>query len=65
MVKYWGATPPFIRKLILSWDLTEEGLQSEEMVPMDGHCRKRPTAECAGTRKYHVKREDELLRGRV
>jgi hypothetical protein len=61
MVKQWGPKPSFIRKLVLSWDLTEEGLQSEEMVLADGHCRKRPTADCVGWRKYRVVHKNELL----
>jgi hypothetical protein len=61
MVKYWGPKSAFIRKLVLTWDLTDEGLQSEEMILVDGHCRKRPTAECVGVRKHQVTREDELI----
>jgi hypothetical protein len=61
MVKDWGPKPAFIRNLVLSWDLTDEGLQSEEMVPMDGHCTKRPTAERVGSRKHHITSGDERL----
>ncbi|KAH6861608.1 hypothetical protein B0T12DRAFT_347084 [Alternaria alternata] len=39
-VKHWRPQPAFIKKLVVSWDLTEEGLRSEDLVAVDGHCRK-------------------------
>lgn len=61
LVKYWQPQPAWIKKLVVSWDLTEEGLRSEDLVAVDGHCRKRTTAACPGLRKYHVASEDGLL----
>lgn len=60
-VKHWRPQPAFIKKLVVSWDLTEEGLRSEDLVAVDGHCRKRATAACPGLQRYRVVSEDELL----
>jgi hypothetical protein len=61
LVKDWQPEPAFIKRLVVSWDLTEEGLRSEDLVAVDGHCRKRTTAACPGLRRYYVVSEDELL----
>lgn len=62
MVKHWRPQPAFIKKLVVSWDLTEEGLHSEALLAVDCHCRKRATAPCLGWRRYHVVvGEDDLL----
>ena len=61
LVKYWQPQPAFIRRLVVSWDVTKEGLRSEEMIGVDGICQKRPTAECHGLRYHHVVSEDGLL----
>jgi hypothetical protein len=61
LVKRWRPQPSFIKKLVVSWDLTEEGLRSEDLVAADGHCGKRASAACPDLRKYHVGGEDGLL----
>jgi hypothetical protein len=61
LVKDWQPEPAFIKRLVVSWDLTEGGLRSEDLVAVDGHCRKRTTAACPGLRRYYVVSEDELL----
>ncbi|KAI1559670.1 hypothetical protein PtrEW7m1_011812, partial [Pyrenophora tritici-repentis] len=35
LVKYWRPEPALIRRLVISWDLTKDGLRSEEMVGVD------------------------------
>ena len=61
LVKYWKPVPAYIKKLVVSWDVTKEGLCSEEMVGVNGICQKAPTAECYGLRYHHVVSEDFLL----
>lgn len=57
----WKPQPSFIKKLVISWDLTDNGLSSDEMVPLDGMCKKRQTSECQGRRLYKVFSEDHRL----
>jgi hypothetical protein len=57
----WKPEPSFIKKLVISWDLTDNGLASDEMVLVGGICKKRHTRECRGRRMYRVFCEDHRL----
>jgi hypothetical protein len=61
LVKCWQPRPAWIKKLVVSWDLAEESLRSEDLVAVDGNCRKRKTEACPGLQRYHVVSKDGLL----
>ncbi|KAF2826989.1 hypothetical protein CC86DRAFT_23027 [Ophiobolus disseminans] len=54
MWNYWRPKPTFIKKLVLSWDLTEQGLSSDEFVGLGGVCKEHPVRENHGRRMYKV-----------
>jgi hypothetical protein len=51
---HWQPEPSFIRKLVISWDITEQGLSGDEFVHLEGVCKRRPTQACTGRRLYRV-----------
>lgn len=57
----WEPQPSFIKKLVISWDLTEHGLRSEDLIAVEGRCRKRPMMECPGMREHFVVGRDGYL----
>jgi len=60
---HWKPEPSFIRKLVVSWDLTEKGIPSNGFVHLEGMCRRRPTEACTGRRLYRVKDDVNCLLG--
>lgn len=61
LVDCWQPEPVFIKRLVVSWDLTERGLRSEDLIEVEGQCNKRPTVECAGKRGHYVSGKEGLL----
>lgn len=61
MWDYWQPQPAFIKQLVVSWDLTDKGIQKEGTVAMEGYTRKRPVAGCRGLRMHRAIGEDGLV----
>jgi hypothetical protein len=61
MYKYWQSESAFVKKLIISWDLTEYGLSSDDRVQLDGVCQRLRNSECIDRRMYRTMNDDGLL----
>jgi hypothetical protein len=58
---HWQPEPSFIKKLILSWDVTEQGLSSDDRVHLEGVGQPLQTSECVGRRMYRVISDNGFL----
>lgn len=57
----WHPQPVFMRKFVISWDLDEESLDSDDIVPLNDFRKKHPKTGCVRSHTYHIISEDGLL----
>ncbi|KAH3950613.1 hypothetical protein HBI81_153350 [Parastagonospora nodorum] len=61
MWKLWKPIPSFIQKLVISWDMTPDGLCSDERVRLTGDEQKIHSPQCMGRSMHEVLSENGML----
>jgi hypothetical protein len=61
MYKHWQPQHTFVKKLIISWDLTAHGLLSDDRLHLNGACQQLRSLECIGRKMYRTVSDDGLL----